>query len=101
MAKQWFNYVLPTTTLSPQITASNYTAQGAYTGAAACSLANRTCLIYSFYSSGSPVRPSNTIGGAPGLSPNLQSYITSFVTGGAPVEPQPGLGKKYVYVRGT
>lgn len=99
MAKQWFSYINPSTTLSAQITPANYILVGQYV--AFCSLANRTCLLYSFYSSGSAIRPSFNHGGAPGISANLQSYIASFTTGGGPVVAQPVVGKKYLYVMGS
>lgn len=100
MAKQWFNYVLSSTSCPPQLTPQNYVAIGAYQ--LICSLADRTCLIYTFTSSGTAALPSPTPGGAPGISSKIQSYIKAFCGGAGPVVPQPpGATKKYVYVRGT
>lgn len=99
MAKQWFNYALPTSALSPQLTPENYVEQGPYRAAAFCGLADRTCLIYTYTSSGIDRLPSPFPGGAPGISAKLQAYITANISG--PVSYRPTTGKVYLYVRGT
>lgn len=100
MAKQWFSYTNTATTYSAQVTPANYLAVGAYPPTA-CALANRTCLLYSFYSSTSPVRPSATANGIAAISSNLQTYIAAFASDGQPVEAQPISGKKFIYVKGS
>ena len=78
MAKQWFNYVELSTGILAQIDPVAYVAVGAYPGFTFCALANRTCLIYTYTSSGSTFRPSPTHQGAPGISarlPILYCYV--------------------------
>lgn len=97
MAKQWFTYILTTTTTAPQITPQNYVAIGPYQQF--CSLANRTCLIYTYTSSGAAALPSPFPGAAPAISSKLQSYIALNISG--PVTAQPLGSKKYLYVMGS
>lgn len=96
MAKQWFYYQISTTTLAAQITPQNYEAIGAYVEG--CSLADRTCLIYTYTSSGAVALPSPVRGGAPAISAKLQSYMALNITG--PIVDRPVGSKKYLYVRG-
>ena len=102
MAKQWFNYVASATTFAAQITPANYLAVGAYpSDNQFCTLATRTCLLYTYTSSGTSALPSPSVGGAPAISTKIQAYIAAFTTGGGAVQAQPISGKKYLYVRGT
>ena len=99
MAKQWFNYIGSSTGFAAQITVLNYMPVGAYPGNSFCVLADRTCLIYSYTSSGSPALPSIGPTGPPGLSTSLVRYISANFIG--PIVPQPvGPYKKYLYVTG-
>lgn len=100
MAKQWFNYANPSTTSMAQKSAQNYILVGPYPTDPPnyCQLADRVCLIYTYFSSIAGY-PSPTIGGAPAISTRIQTYINAIAAG--PVVPQPPVGKKYVYVRGS
>lgn len=100
MAKQWFYYALSTTSCAAQNTPGNYVAVGAFPIPNPCVLANRTCLIYTYTSSGNDQLPSPSPGGAPAISSKLQAYITLVCSGGGPVVAQPATGKKYLYVQG-